>query len=529
MSRRRLNLNPIASPLTVCPYSSMKCCSNFLNSLSLSASLSLSTSLSLSLSLCLFLLFLADPVPGGCNMEFEVEVSPFLRLTSNSVENRLEFQLARLGWPRGSTRPLPSCASSLSFINYELYAYYLPADNYSIAELYHGTLLMSNIQTIITNGHRIVTPKTWSPKTRIELLSYPGRGIVLNVVAVFGHQRVPYVPISTYNCDFNPRRLDSCGKMNQMIAFLLLSINALIGLIICFNGNTLFTLQVLWSSFFTTFILSYILIAEYSRVDDVTRETWSAVAAIAVSLIWTLIYRVARVKHFSVLTSGLLLGFLMVSTILFTAVGNEDLFRSDFNYWIIIASVSGAVALLLLPFPTFMSMFASSIGGSYAFVFAIDRLIGSSLGYIVINILKRAAFKELSMATNEVPFQGKDICISIIWAILAFAGLFAQLYRYEGTTESNITEINGSSYMAFRVRVHRGRRSRSTHRSRSRGSRSRSRTSSRRSQSSGRSGRRSRSKGTRSAAALNAMVNPQVNSATNRATSPSDDVQPLVV
>lgn len=42
-----------------------------------------------------------EPLPGGCNMEFNIEISPFLRLRSDGIENILEYQHARLGAPRG--------------------------------------------------------------------------------------------------------------------------------------------------------------------------------------------------------------------------------------------------------------------------------------------------------------------------------------------------------------------------------------------------------------------------------------------
>jgi hypothetical protein len=38
-----------------------------------------------------------DPIPGGCNEEFPLEISPFLRLYANQYVNRLEYQFASIG------------------------------------------------------------------------------------------------------------------------------------------------------------------------------------------------------------------------------------------------------------------------------------------------------------------------------------------------------------------------------------------------------------------------------------------------
>uniref|UniRef100_V5H478 Putative secreted protein n=1 Tax=Ixodes ricinus TaxID=34613 RepID=V5H478_IXORI len=47
------------------------------------------------------------PLPGGCNLEFPVEVSPFLRLSLGSADATLEFQHASAGAPREA--PPPQC------------------------------------------------------------------------------------------------------------------------------------------------------------------------------------------------------------------------------------------------------------------------------------------------------------------------------------------------------------------------------------------------------------------------------------
>lgn len=39
----------------------------------------------------------SDPIPGACNHEFPIEISPFLRLYSNKFVDRLDYQLANIG------------------------------------------------------------------------------------------------------------------------------------------------------------------------------------------------------------------------------------------------------------------------------------------------------------------------------------------------------------------------------------------------------------------------------------------------
>ncbi|KAH8025188.1 hypothetical protein HPB51_004201 [Rhipicephalus microplus] len=71
-----------------------------------------------------------DPVPGGCNMEFPVEVSPFLRLVMKTTELAVEFQHASGGVPREAQAP--KCSRNLPFFRYDLYVYYL--DQWDLSE-----------------------------------------------------------------------------------------------------------------------------------------------------------------------------------------------------------------------------------------------------------------------------------------------------------------------------------------------------------------------------------------------------------
>lgn len=81
-----------------------------------------------------------------------------------------------------------------------------------------------------------------------------------------------------------------------------------------------------------------------------------------------------------------------------------------------------------------MSVFSCSIVGSYALVFTIDRFVGGSVSFIVINVFKRAIYShdvdnELYQALNDVPIQGKDIVLFVTWIVLSLLGLCLQVYN----------------------------------------------------------------------------------------------------
>jgi hypothetical protein len=121
-----------------------------------------------------------DPIPGGCNEEFPLEISPFLRLYANQYVNRLEYQFANIGSydkcfaknnlyfisslfliqtflskgaPKGF-KPL-KCDKSQYLIKYDIYAYFLKENDFSETEYFRAITLMSNESDIKQSAIRV--------------------------------------------------------------------------------------------------------------------------------------------------------------------------------------------------------------------------------------------------------------------------------------------------------------------------------------------------------------------------------------
>lgn len=412
-------------------------------------------------------------MPGGCNQEFDVETSPFIRLYEDPIQTRLDFQLSRLGAPAARSH---SCDISRSFIYYEVYSLFLREGDFSEDELFRGLRLMSEPSSITRYGSKIHSFAS-SRRTRVFLLSYPGRGVVYNVLAVSQQTSAAYVPVSSYNCDLRTS-IVGCGKMNEIMAVILLCILSVTGLIVTFRGHQWFGLQVAWSAYLVSLIAMLIVLSKCAHMESTNRQVVALVASIGASLIWFSMWRYFKKQMISVLTSGLLLGFLIIATVLFSTLGNEELFRSELNYWIILGAGSVVIPVILMPFGILLSIFSCSVVGSYSVVFAFDRLIGGSLSFIVLNVLKRAAFSDVPLASNQVPFQKKDIALAATWVILAVIGLVTQLYMSTRVPRRQRRRSQSQGVrLTRRLRSRSGRRRSSSSRSRSamrRNSRSRS-------------------------------------------------------
>jgi hypothetical protein len=321
---------------------------------------------------------------------------------------------------------------------------------------------MSTPESIVENGKKI---KDFCHKrAEAVVLSYPGRGVIYNVIGSFNTKSSAYVPVFSYGCDIDSP-LDSCGNiMSELPLVIFLSIIAILGLVINFRGHDWFEAQVLWNGFLSAFVLSSLFLAKYSTMTSGEREASSLAIGIVFALLWFGLWRILRFPPLFMLLSGLLLGFLIISAVLFSTVGNTELFRSDFNYWTILATGTLVIPVILLPFGPLLSIFSCTVVGSYNFIFAFDRFLGGSLAFIVLNVFKRAAFKDVLFALNNVPFQPKDIGLAVSWAVLVFLGMIVQFYLLEKRRSRR-----SYSRRSSRSRNHRSHsRSRSNRRSHSR-------------------------------------------------------------
>jgi hypothetical protein len=83
--------------------------------------------------------FVADPVPGGCNMEFDTELAPYLSVSYTTDLIVVKSQLA--------APPLPyDCTSKL--LDYDVYHLYLPERDFSSAAYFDGVRKMLSPERI---------------------------------------------------------------------------------------------------------------------------------------------------------------------------------------------------------------------------------------------------------------------------------------------------------------------------------------------------------------------------------------------
>ncbi|NWU28267.1 TM7S3 protein, partial [Dyaphorophyia castanea] len=370
-----------------------------------------------------------DPIPGGCNLEFDLEVDPNIYLDYTLVDIHIKFAPANLGYTRGANPP--SCDSGTGQnsrwrLRYDVYQYFLPENDLSEMVLMSHIRKMSGVQSIKANGIKMLT-LTADDKTNVYFSSLPGQGVIYNVIVwdPLWNSSAAYIPVHTYACSFADL-VDNCSSLSKLSTKVFFTAFAVLGLFTCFFGHR----------FWKTVKLLNMLLQELKLP-----ECWNFLFSLSVRLILTavagiiggLLLVVSWWRFGSVLLSmfviGLVLGFLFSATLFFTPIGNYRVFRDDVVFWVTFACVALMIPVLFIGCPRILNILASGIVGSYTVILAIACYVYTSLAYITLDLLRRVLNNYFSRAYTNVPFQRNDFIILSVWAMLALSGVTVQLRR----------------------------------------------------------------------------------------------------
>ncbi|KAH7954375.1 hypothetical protein HPB49_018096 [Dermacentor silvarum] len=355
-------------------------------------------------------------------MEFPVEVSPFLRLVLKSTELAVEFQHASSGVPREAQTS--KCSRSLPLFRYDLYVYYL--DQWDLSEDHYLTAVskMLDPSSVKSNAHL----------TRALFLTYPGEGAVYSVLVeqvTWDGQihEAAYVPIATYGCLWYTQS-ETCRRLESAWGLVVALLLSIAGLIICFRGHRFFSFQMFFFGFLAFSLISFMVFIAITRASARDGLLAALLGGALGGLLWMAIWWLFAIPVLSISLSGLFLGFLVAAVLLFTPLGEVAFLQSSLSYWVFVSCWKlfffGLLFLLQL------SVLSCCLVGGYCTILAADQYLGTSLSYVVLNVVRRSLVPGGYQASNTVPFQLNDLLLSLTWAALFVLGTVLQLWSERG-------------------------------------------------------------------------------------------------
>ncbi|XP_044917522.1 transmembrane 7 superfamily member 3 isoform X1 [Felis catus] len=381
-----------------------------------------------------------DPIPGGCNLEFDLDIDPNIYLEYNFFETTIKFAPANLGYARG-TNP-PPCDIGMERdsrwrLLYDVYQYFLPENDLTEEGLLKHLQRMAEVPQVKANAIKVVT-LTANDKTTVSFSSLRGQGVIYNVVVrdPFLNTSAAYVPAHTYACSFAAVE-GNCSSLGRVSTKVFFTLFALLGLFICFFGHRFWkTGGLLLELFFIGFIFMglffYILITRLTLVKYDVRLILTAVAGSVGGIFLVAAWWRFGILLLCMLCVGLVLGFLVSSVMFFAFLGNLKIFHDDGVFWVTFSCIAVLIPVVFMGCLRILNILTCGLIGSYSVVLAFDSYLYTSLSHITLNVLKRALNMDFHRAFTNVPFQNNDFIILAVWGMLAVSGITLQIRRERG-------------------------------------------------------------------------------------------------
>ncbi|KAF7395096.1 hypothetical protein HZH66_008270 [Vespula vulgaris] len=353
------------------------------------------------------------PVPGGCNMEFNIEVAPYQKLFVNDSIVILDSQPASL--------PLTSNETQRSCIFAETYRLFLTKQDYSVESYFNAISSMLTVTDILRNGEKIPAP-TINPLRRINNLYY-GIGTVYAAIATYGNDSSAYVPTFTYGFNYVLHPEDD-KFLNDTLSKLLCILMCIVGSLCVLQGHKYPEMEfVVYTTFFGG-IISYIVVKSFATYDVRTN--------IILSLIGSFLFLLVGViscftkKYINVLFSILFFGFLCSSIFYFNVKDSPAILENDWLFWPIYLFIALIVTIILIAMPCFALTLTCAVLGGFTVVLSIAYFANSNLVYIIINVIRRLTVSWFNYAIVSFPLQSKDMILIVFWVFLAIVRIHSE-------------------------------------------------------------------------------------------------------
>ncbi|XP_054941692.1 transmembrane 7 superfamily member 3 [Physeter macrocephalus] len=361
----------------------------------------------------------SDPIPGGCNLEFDLDIDSNIYLEYNFFETTIKFAPANLGHARGTDAPpcdVKTGQDSRWRLRYDVYQYFLPENDLTEEALLRHLQRMAEVPQVQANAVKVVT-LTADDKTSVSFSSLRGQGVIYNVIVrdPFLNTSAAYVPAHTYACSFEAGE-DNCSSLGRVSTKVFFTLFALLGLFICFFGHRFWKTELFFIGFIFMGFFFYILITRLTPIKYDVRLVLTAVAGSVGGIFLVAAWWRFGVLVVCMLCVGLVLGLLVSSVTFFTPLVLPFYQRCRLN----------ASALPQL------NILSCGFIGSYSVVLAVDSYLYTSLSYITLNVLKRVLHMDFRRAFINVPFQTNDFIILAVWGMLAVSGITLQIRRERG-------------------------------------------------------------------------------------------------
>lgn len=389
-----------------------------------------------------------------------------------------------------------------SMLSYQLYSHYISDCGSAYKKVFDDLALMqavdkmNSLDDVLSNGHLEATaplPKQKPIKFSLDIIA--GQGVVYNVVVTDDRAwavaqdhpelypgktkkdfQAAYAPFATYHCSRNFRAdcstipgtgpwcnaLDECSwhegtktcKNNEffpdcdnLVDWHIMIFEVLIGLLglfIALFGHKYFRCEI---GIFGTFFFGAVgyIAAFTDSISEPARLGIAAASGMAGAFVMVYFWFISRGTAIVLVFVGTILGIFIANFIFATQLAEYDLWRNSFNFWMAYACLVLIWPILLLLRDRFGNILATSVVGSYCFLFGVDFFVASSFDDMLVNAFKRATVPSFSVdysgnyfadAFNGCSDVALNTVMLVLWITLSGISFMVQWSYFRGKHNS---------------------------------------------------------------------------------------------
>ncbi|KAK8375469.1 hypothetical protein O3P69_008361 [Scylla paramamosain] len=364
-----------------------------------------------------------DPIPG--KYKAPCVAMPFLNMDPNILTTKVSYQAAAMAsWESDKV---------VGSLRYEVFLTYMYERDQSESKYWDTLIATSTLQGLRENGRSVDIRENndTAAQLNVWLVSYSGVGAVVTVVVSYnGSNGTLYSSGVSYGCNFIDAEKYSCTKLVTSLAKLFCASLLFIGAILLFFGHRWLNFTMFISGFFFSWCMLFLMFAQDTHTTINGLGWGTLVGAVIGGALWLVGWHMfQRPFHSSLLIIVMAVLFvgMMVTYFLRFAISPKTSNLSAFVVFPVFFAIV-IIAYSIIDIKK-VHIFSCTLLGSYAFIVPFAFYFGSSLTYIVINVLGLVTVQDYPETVGYPPFQVCDIILLCLWVVLFTGGMAYQLYR----------------------------------------------------------------------------------------------------
>nr|XP_045582776.1 transmembrane 7 superfamily member 3-like [Procambarus clarkii] len=366
----------------------------------------------------------SEPIPGNYKAPYNL-TQPYLAMEPNILTTKVTYRAA--SYP--DLEPSPTEGQ----LKYETFLTYMYERDLSEKKYWNALIATSTLKGLREHAKSVAREENNNTSEELNkwFVSYSGVGAVITVVVSCNNsQGALYSSAVSYGCDFIDAVQYECTKLVTPLAKLFCASLLFIGGILLFLGHRWLNFTMFTSGFLFFWCVFFLMCAQDTS-SSITALGWGTlVGAIAGGTLWLVgWHKFQRPFHSSLLIIVITVIFvgMVVTHFLRYAIAPKSTNLSAFVVFPVFFAIL-IIAYAIVDIKK-VHIFSCVMLGSYAFIVPFAFYFGSSLTYIVINVIGLMTVENYSEAVGYPPFQVCDIILLCLWILLFISGMGYQLYR----------------------------------------------------------------------------------------------------